>query len=250
MAALEYSCWADVTDSGEAPGGGGNGGRAVMVRDPQLLQRWHPDRRLTPPSPPARPPPPPPTPTRAHTDHKPVYAVLEVNLPITDQARKRGICSNLLKDCSAAVLQGVQQAAAACSLAPQRVQLSSSALPRQMVLLSNADAHAAVLFAVRPVQGLHGGAGSAAGAVQQRIEVRPVKGLVPPGGEQQVQLHFAAAAAAADDDEWSVPRGGGGAAGPTEVTFEVSVGSEYCVGGEATAPGSATHSLTATCLSH
>lgn len=58
-------------------------------------------------------------------DHKPVYAVLEANLPITDQAKKRAICSRLLKCCSAAALgrQVDEEGRAEGEVAPPAVSL-------------------------------------------------------------------------------------------------------------------------------
>jgi len=90
----------------------------------------------------ARPPsthPPPPPPTHSPTDHKPVYAVLEANLPITDQAKKRAICSRLLKRCAAAALgrqvdeEGRAEgevALPAVSLQPDHVKLHQEAMVR------------------------------------------------------------------------------------------------------------------------
>ncbi|KAL4853623.1 Type II inositol polyphosphate 5-phosphatase 15 [Chlorella vulgaris] len=192
--ALEYSCWADVTDS----------------------------------------------------DHKPVYAVLEVNLPITDQAKKRAVCSQLLKECAAAALRGAT-ARPACTLAPEYVKLHPTAMPRQVVLLRN-EGPLPLLYAVcrqadpsLAAVGRHGSDEEAAAvaAAHQLVEVRPVRGVVAPGSDQQLWIHLAGDEGALQAAEM-----------PPEVRYRVVVGSEFSCGGESTAPGSSRLSFTATCLTH
>lgn len=183
-----------------------------------------------------------------HTpDHKPVYAVLEANLPITNQAKKREVCSQLLKECCAAAAGA---AGAACSLAPDHLKLHPSAMPRQMVLLRNEgqqpllfsvghepDGSAAAAFAVRQLGGEDESA--AAAAAHQLLEVRPVRGVIPPGREQQLWVHLSG-------DEWALQ----GAQQPPQMSYVVRLGSQFSVGGESTAPDTAQLSFTATCLTH
>lgn len=183
-------------------------------------------------------------------DHKPVYAVLEANLPVTNQAKKRGVCSQLLKECAAVALEGATDAAA--SLAPDHVKLHPSAMPRQMLLLRN-DGSQPLLFAVSHGSGdtaaaavaaavaRHGSEEEAAAvaAAHQLLEVRPVRGVVQPGKDQAIQVHLAG-------DEWALQ----GAEQAPEMSYRVCVGSEYSAGGEGNAPGSATLTFTATCLTH
>jgi hypothetical protein len=177
-------------------------------------------------------------------DHKPVYAVLEANLPITDQAKKRIVCSQLLKECATAALQGVEETA--CSLAPDLVKLHPSAMPRQMVLLRN-EGPQPLLFAVShegsaaaATLGDRHGTDSesiAAASAQRLLEVRPVRGVLQPGQDQALQVHLA-------EDEWALR----GAALPPEMSCRVSVGNQYSAGGESLAPGSTQLSFTAACL--
>jgi len=203
-----------------------------------------------------------------------VYSVLEVSLPITDQAKKRGVCSQLLKDCAAEVLQcdgsshgGAAAAAAAqhaeaaaeeeeeeeegppaASLAPDHVRLHPTAMPRQMVLLSNSGPRP-LLFCVCCEDSASGGMGMGGGPLSDDVaasllahkllEVRPVRGVVPPGQDVQLHVHLAG-------DEWSLRS----ADHEPEVTYRVRVGSEYSGGGESTAPGTAELAFTATCLTH
>lgn len=211
--AVEYNCWADVTDSGAG---------WPLVRCPRD------DRHAMGPSPTHRPASslvagPPATATYLlrpgpAADHKPVYAVLEVNLPITDQAKKRAVCSRLLKECAAAAaaVGGDNDDAAAqavageqgaedsprCCLLPDHVKLHPTTIPSQMVLLRN-EGQRPLLFSVAcaPEECGSGGATmlgraidddwAAAAAAHQLLEVRPVRGVVPPG--QDVQLRVSGA---------------------------------------------------------
>lgn len=70
-----------------------------------------------------------PFPLHLNTDHKPVYAVLEASLPITDQAKKRTVCSTLLKECAAAAGAGAQDSGPLqASLQPDHVKLHQEAM--------------------------------------------------------------------------------------------------------------------------
>lgn len=222
--AVEYNCWADVTESGGAPGwgrvpsaGGGCGSRGcqcvcVCVGHYHLAFIVTP-RVLPSHACPAAPPHPPPP------DHKPVYAILEANLPVTDQAKKRAVCSRLLKECAAAAARGDDggdDAAAVdagaggqvpagdppCCLLPNHVKLHPTTIPSQMVLLRN-EGHRPLLFSVAcaPEECGSGGATvlgrairdghAAAAAAHQLLEVRPVRGVVPPGQDVQLQVRQA-----------------------------------------------------------
>ena len=54
--------------------------------------------------------------------------MLEANLPITDQAAKRAVCSALLKECAAAAGAGAGAPPPAVSLQPDLVKLHQEAM--------------------------------------------------------------------------------------------------------------------------
>jgi hypothetical protein len=119
--------------------------------------------------------------------------------------------------------------------------------PRQVVLLRN-EGPLPLLYAVcrqadpsLAAVGRHGSDEEAAAvaAAHQLVEVRPVRGVVGPGSDQQLWIHLAGDEGALQAAEM-----------PPEVRYRVVVGSEFSCGGESTAPGSARLSFTATCLTH
>lgn len=183
-----------------------------------------------------------------------MYAVLEAELPITDQAKKRTLCSQLLKQCAEA--GGAMGAAAGASLRPGHIKLHPD-IPNQMVLLQN-EGPRPLLFSVvcdgatsQPA----GGAGAssafrpffggssldeerevAPAAAQRLLQVRPVRGVVRPGQDASLQVHLASGS------RWSLQ----GAAQPPQLSYRVHVGGEYSAGGED--PGATQLGFTATCL--
>lgn len=142
--------------------------------------------------------------------------MLEVDLPITDQAKKRAVCSRLLKECAAAAARAEGEDAAAteadaeapesaeepaCCLLPDLVKLHPTTIPNQMVLLRN-EGPRPLLFSVACAPGECGSGGAtllgrsieddqAAAAAHQLLAVRPVRGVVPPGQDAQLQVGMA-----------------------------------------------------------
>lgn len=115
-----------------------------------------------------------------------------------------------------------------------------------MVLLRN-DGPQPLLFSVRPeVAGSAAAAAAgrlldadaaAAATALQLLEVRPVRGVVGPGEDVQLQVHIAG-------DEWALR----GAMHNPRLSFRVRVGNELSAGGEATAPGTYELTFSAECL--
>ncbi|GAB4822767.1 hypothetical protein N2152v2_009813 [Parachlorella kessleri] len=105
------------------------------------------------------------------SDHKPVYARLEVGLPVTNWEKRRGICSELLQRCTAA-----EQAAGP----PEGVQLRPLPDAVQGVQLCNNGQHA-VRFRVVVDR-------EAAATLGHAADALPVSGLVQPGGEATLRV--------------------------------------------------------------
>jgi hypothetical protein len=132
------------------------------------------------------------------------------------------------------------------SLQPDHVKLHQEAMPRQMVLLRN-DGPQPLLFSVShdlPAAGLGGELRrrsdddeTAAAAAQQLLEVRPVRGVVPPGQDVQLQVHISG-------DEWALR----GALHNPRLRYRVRLGSELSAGGESNDPCAAELTFSAECL--
>ena len=111
-----------------------------------------------------------------------------------------------------------------------------------MVLLRN-DGPQPLLFCITPEPPPPGGASAAdaaaAAAAAELLEVRPVRGVVEPGQDVQLQVHIGG-------DEWALR----GAQRNPRLAFRVRLCGEYGGGGEAGGPGAAQLTFTAECLAH
>lgn len=113
-----------------------------------------------------------------------------------------------------------------------------------MVLLRN-DGPTPLLFSIAPEAPSRSVRGSpldddasATEAAAQLLEVRPVRGVVPPGQDVQLQV-------AISGDEWALR----GAQRNPELSFRVRVGREFSGGGDAMGQ-TTTLTFTAECLTH
>lgn len=145
------------------------------------------------------------------SDHKPVYSLLAVDIPVVDFHKKRLTCSQLLEESTsepAALDHSV------VSLSPSSVKLHALHVPDQGVLLTNASEHD-VRFAVRQRQK---GPGPALGHL---LSITPHSGIIPAGSELTLVLRL-------DTDESSF------FSQPAVVTVDVLVGLPYSIlsGGE------------------
>lgn len=150
------------------------------------------------------------------SDHRPVCATLEISLPVTDAAKKRALVSALLaehKAPSLALAHAIDGPQA--TLSTDAVRLHAAHMPEQMVLLSNGGA-VPLEYAIVAVDDGTLSPGDVA------VEVRPVRGVVQPHADAPIHVS-------------AVPRGAGDAgayvAGPQEVQFRVTIGTEYSAGG-------------------
>lgn len=146
------------------------------------------------------------------SDHRPVFAALDVSLPVTDAAKKRGVVAALLRrHAPPAAVLGADSPPEA-SLSPTSVKLHPIHTPHQLVLLTNSGA-APLAFAVAlPVAP----DGSCDGSF---LEVRPMRGVVEAGDEVQLWVRASPGGAGAYS---STPR---------EVRVTVDLSHEYGVGG-------------------
>lgn len=142
------------------------------------------------------------------SDHRPVYASLQVCLPVTNAAKKRTLIAKLMTRSSGQDRRkgGLND----LTLAPSTVRLHSLHMPQQIVVLSNGGPSAVRFSVVRSLDDNQGGQ-----FVDPDIEVRPVSGIIRPGMDAHIRIHL-----------W--PGGVGSySSGPRQVTFRVLVSSEY-----------------------
>ena len=104
-------------------------------------------------------------------------------------------------------------------------------MPTQPLVLSNRGSQPVRFFVCPAWQGR----GEPAAAVRQLVDVRPVRGTLAPGQEQQLLVHLDQDAAAY-------------ASKPAEARYRVVVGGEYTRGGDTEAAPPCELPFTALCL--
>lgn len=129
------------------------------------------------------------------SDHKPVFAILEADLPVTDQHRKRRACSELLERCAAAAAavnedeDGIgkdkDDDGIGISVSSTEVKLHPVHLPSQGIVLQNKGRFPTpyTVVALKPDSN-----DITASAVT--VDVYPYSGVIPARG--QLTLHFIA----------------------------------------------------------
>lgn len=148
------------------------------------------------------------------SDHRPVYAHLEVSLPVTNAAKKRELVSNLMHKYAAPAVTAGATSASQAYLSSSSTKLHPLHMPDQMILLSNPGS-APLSFAILVPSNTGDGGASWGGARGSFLEVRPARGIVEAGGEAEIRLRAS-------------PGGAGAyASGPREVNVRVLLGSEY-----------------------
>lgn len=144
------------------------------------------------------------------SDHKPVYSILDVSLPVTDYDHKRDACSTILQTHFPALSILVPE----LSLSPNTIKLHSGSIPQDALTLVNNGAVPA-LFQVVPICVTLEAAAC--------VALWPDQGIVLPG--EEVKLHVKSML---DEEGSFVP-------GPREVRYQVVAGPEYRAGGEESA---------------
>jgi len=141
------------------------------------------------------------------SDHKPVFASLEADLPVTDQHRKRTICADILEKYytrGSNTCTSIKDAT--ISLSSNEAKLHPIHMPTQAVLLKNANRDKAVLFRIIPWSIpqwccaidngenkdliSNDGSGSGGGGGPVAIDVWPMSGVIPAG--QELAVHMSA----------------------------------------------------------
>ncbi len=166
------------------------------------------------------------------SDHRPVYASLQVSLPVTDASKKRDLIADLVKRFSPPELILGADAEPEVTIAPSTVKVHPIHMPEQMVLLSN-NGVANLTFTILidgddssggSGGGLGGGSNSSflgdrtSGASSQ-VEIRPVHGFVRAGSETEIRIRAS-------------PGGAGSyASTPREVVVRILLATEYSHGG-------------------
>ena len=109
-------------------------------------------------------------------------------------------------------------------------------MPAQPVVLSNLSSKPArFLVTADPRDAASAVAGSSAAAVRRLLEVRPVRGLLAPGQEQQLQVHLEQ-----DSTVYS--------SRPVDARYKVVVSGQYAGGGELAGDSTLELPFTAQCL--
>jgi len=160
------------------------------------------------------------------SDHRPVYASLEVSLPVTNAGKKRALVSELflLHDPETVSVHSSSGDAtdAHISLSPVFVRLHPAHIPYQMVLLNN-DSAVPLQFRVESMA--LGDTADDHSMASADVEVWPYRGVALPHSD--AKIHVRAVRVQRD-------RSMGGAqyaSVPQDVTFIVHVMPEYGVGG-------------------
>jgi hypothetical protein len=151
------------------------------------------------------------------SDHRPVYASLDISLPVTDYPARRAAAADALR--RHAPPQLAAAAPADLSLAPDAVRLHPERAPEQTIVLANEGAAPARFHIVPDCVSAEAAAA---------VEVRPVSGLIAPGEEASIRVRAA-------------PDAGGDAvvahaAGPRYLRLRVLAGPEFGDGGDAGDP--------------
>ncbi|KAL4534362.1 hypothetical protein Ndes2437B_g03641 [Nannochloris sp. 'desiccata'] len=166
------------------------------------------------------------------SDHRPVYASLQVSLPVTNASKKRDLISDLVNKYAPPELILGCDAEPEVTVSPGTVKVHPIHMPDQMVLLSN-NGVANLSFTVL-IDGDNGGNSSGSvlgssststfngghgGSASSHVEVRPVSGFVRAGSEAEIRIRAS-------------PGGAGSyASSPREVVVRILLATEYGRGG-------------------
>lgn len=158
------------------------------------------------------------------SDHRPVFASLEVSLPVTNASKRRDLIIDLVNKHapSELTLGNDVDTAPKVSVAPDTVKLHPIHVPDQMVLLSN-NGVANVAFTIL-IDGDDGGNSGTfgtgyGGGTSSQVEVRPVNGFVRAGKDSEIRIR-------------AFPGGSGSyTSSPREVVVRILLATEYGHGG-------------------
>jgi len=141
------------------------------------------------------------------SDHRPVYASLEISLPVTNAFKKRDVIINLMNRYAPPELILGNDVEPVVTVSPGTVKVHPIHVPDQMVLLSNTGV-ASLTFTVV----MDGGTSS-------QVEVRPVNGFVRAGSDAEIRIRAS-------------PGGAGSyASSPREIVVRILLATEYGLGG-------------------
>ncbi len=155
------------------------------------------------------------------SDHRPVYADLQVSLPVTDASKKRALIFDLVRRYAPPELILGADAEPVVTISPSTVKVHPVHMPDQMVLLSNHGV-ANLAFTVLIDDDGDGGsvfAGFTGNGVGSQVEIRPVHGFIRAGSEAEIRIRASP--------------GGAGSYTSTakEIAVRVLLSTEYSHGG-------------------
>lgn len=141
------------------------------------------------------------------SDHKPVFASLEADLPVTDQHRKRTICADIMEKYyshNSTSMDDDDGYMAPLSLSTNEAKLHPTHMPTQAVLLKNENRDRSVLFKVVPshIGDMMSDNDNVNGGGPVAVDVWPMSGVIPPGEELAVHI------SASIDNKAIIPGGG------------------------------------------
>lgn len=148
------------------------------------------------------------------SDHRPVYASLQVCLPVTNAAKKRTLIAKLMSCRKLQQEQDRVHHVHDLTLAPTTVRLHALLMPQQMVVLNNNGPSVVRFFVLRSYD-KQANASQGGQFPDSDIEIRPVSGICRPGEDAHIRIHL-----------WPSSVGAY-SSGPRQATFTILVTSEY-----------------------